>query len=396
MYPRFGTLPSRSFFLLGPRGTGKTTWLRSILPQGEVRWYDLLDDRELARLVRSPEVFRAEVRALPSNSWVVVDEVQRLPDLLRDVHGLLTEHPEGVRFALTGSSARKLRRAGVDLLPGRVVHRRFFPLTLAERGPDLDIDEALRFGGLPAVVSEPDLRGKAELLTAYVDAYLTQEIRLDSTVKSLATFGRFLDVAALCNAATLNVTALSRDSAVARTTVQGYFETLADTLVGSLLPAWSSAVRVRESKHPKWYFFDPGVVRAITGRLHDRLLSEERGRLLETLIRGELEAAIDGLGSGGRLAYWGLPSETEVDFIWHRSSHATGIEVKASERWRSEFGRGLTTLLDDKKIERGIVVYLGRHPMRVGEIDVLPLADFVRKLWAGELFSPPEFGPSKP
>jgi predicted AAA+ superfamily ATPase len=394
MYSRRATLPNRTFFLLGPRGTGKTTWLRATLPlttaaAARVRWFDLLDDREVARLLRSPGSFSAEVRALPPGSWVVVDEVQRLPGLLAEVHGLLTEHPDAWRFALTGSSARKLRRAGVDLLPGRAINRRFFPLTIAERGFDVDLDEVLSFGGLPAVVAEPDRRTKVELLSAYVDNYLTQELRLDATVKDLASFTRFLDVATRCNAQVVNVSGLSRDAAVARTTVQGYFEVLTDTLVGDYLPSWAPALKVREAGHPKWYFFDAGVVRAATGRHFDPLGPDERGPLFETTILAELRAACDVLGLGGDLSYWSLPSATEVDVVWRRGRRAIGIEIKASERWRPEHNRGLSTLLESGAIEAAFAVYLGAAPQRFGLIEVLPVAEFCRRLWAGEILPLP-------
>jgi predicted AAA+ superfamily ATPase len=393
MYSRKATLPNRSFFLLGPRGTGKTTWLRVMLPAkteptAVIRWFDLLDDREVARLLRSPGSFSAAVTALPPGSWVVVDEVQRLPSLLSEVHGLLTEYPDAWRFALTGSSARKLRRAGVDLLPGRAINRRFFPLTIAERGFDVDIDEVLSFGGLPAVVTEPDRRTKVELLSAYVDNYLTQEIRLDATVKNLGSFTRFLEVATRCNGQVVNTSGLSRDAAVARTTVQGYFEVLTDTLVGDFLPSWMPALKVRESGHPKWHFFDPGVVRAATGRHFDPLGPDERGPLFETTIIAELRAACDVLGLGGGLHYWSLPSATEVDVVWRRGHRAVGIEIKASDRWRPEHNRGLSTLLEAKAIDAAFAVYLGATPQRFGPIEVLPVAEFCRRLWGGEILPP--------
>ncbi len=196
----------------------------------------------------------------------------------------------------------------------------------------------------------------------------------------------------LCNGQVVNTSGLARDAAVARTTVQGYFETLTDTLIGEWQRPWTPSIKVRESGHPKWHFFDPGVVRAATGRVYDPLGPDERGPLFETLILGELRAAIDILGLGGALSYWSLPSKTEVDAVWSRGQRVVGIEIKATERWRPEHGRGLNHLLASKAIEAAFVVYLGPHPLRHGEITVLPLADFCRRLWDGEILPAAGFG----
>jgi len=198
MFTRRLSLPARSFLLLGPRGTGKTTWLRRRLP--DALWYNLLLDRELLRLMRSPGTFRQEVAALPRGSWVVVDEVQKLPSLLNEVHDLLATAPRRWRFALTGSSARRLRREDVNLLGGRVVTRRMLPLTLAEAGRETPVDDWLRHGGLPLVRGERGAAARIDLLEAYVETYLTQEIRAEALVRSLDAFVRFLEVAAVANA----------------------------------------------------------------------------------------------------------------------------------------------------------------------------------------------------
>lgn len=214
MYARRLTLPDRSFLLLGPRGTGKTTWLRAQLPRAH--WYNLLLDRELLRLMRDPGSFRRELEALPRGSWVVVDEVQKLPSLLNEIHDALASAPRRWRFALTGSSARKLRRENVNLLAGRVVTRRMLPLAAAELGGAPAPDDLLRFGGLPLVRSERSIAARIDLLEAYVETYLTQEIRAEALVRSLDSFARFLEVAALANAQVTSVASLARDSAVAR------------------------------------------------------------------------------------------------------------------------------------------------------------------------------------
>lgn len=383
MFSRRLELPSRSFLLLGPRGTGKTTWLRARLP--EARWFNLLLDREQLRLMRDPALFRQEVEALPAGSWVVVDEVQRLPSLLNEVHDLSSRAPRRWRFALTGSSARKLRARDVNLLAGRVVMRQLFPLTAAELGPRYRPADFLRFGGLPLVASERSHDGRVDLLEAYVETYLAQEIRAEALVRRLDSFVRFLEVAALANAQVTNVAGLARDAAIARPTVQGHFDVLVDTLVGAWLPAWRPRAKVKEVAHPKFYFFDPGVVRALARRLREPLESQERGTLLETVIFHELRAHLAYSGCGGQLSYWRTPSGSEVDFLWTRGRHAVGIEVKATARWRSEDGRALKELRRAGAVQGCFAVTLGDQPLQDAEIRVLPLPTFLRELAGGRV-----------
>jgi predicted AAA+ superfamily ATPase len=377
-YTRHLPLPERSFFLFGPRGTGKTTWLRQELPSA--RWYDLIRDREVLRLTRDTAVFAQEVQTLPRGSWVVIDEVQRLPALLNEIQDLIARHGHRVHFALTGSSARRLKREQANLLAMRLVNRQFFPLTAAELGGDFVVESALRFGTLPAVTTARTNAERTDLLEAYAANYLTQEIRAEALVRRLDSFTRFLDVAALANGQVTSLAGIARDAAVARPTVQGYFEVLTDTLIGTFLPAWRTRAKVKEVAHPKFYFFDPGVVRALTGRLHEPLHESERGALLETFVLGELRAWLNLSVTGGRLAFWRTPSGSEIDFVWSRGSRAVGIEVKASERWRSGDGRALQDLLAKRVIQRGFGVYLGNSALRDGSVDVLPLKSFLAKL----------------
>ena len=378
------TLPPRSFFVLGPRGTGKTTWLRQALPRA--RWYNLLLDREVVRLTRDPAAFRREVEPLPLDEWVVIDEVQRLPALLNEVHDLLTASAGRRRFALTGSSARKLRRGNVNLLAGRALSRRFFPLVAAEMGP-VPLDSLLLHGCLPEVRAERDPGLRTELLEAYRDTYLAQEIRNEALVRSLDAFSRFLDVAALANAQVVNLSAIARDAGIARPTVQGYFEVLIDTLIADWLPAFRPRARIKEVAHPKLYLFDTGVARALAGRGREPLASDERGHLLETYVHHELRAWMEQSNAKGELAYWATPSGTEVDFIWSRGSRRTALEVKASSRYRAEDGRALKELARalSPRPKRLVVVYLGERKLKDEEVEVLPLADFLDQLSMGEL-----------
>ncbi len=384
MYARDLSPPDRSFFLFGPRGTGKTTWLRSVLPNAHR--VDLLHDRELVRLLRDPGLFTREVEALRAGSWVVVDEVQKLPALLDEVQDLLVRGRARYRFALTGSSARKLRRSGVNLLAGRAVNRRFHPLCAGELGAEFNLERMLRFGGLPAVWADaPTDAARIDILEAYAENYLTQEIRQEGLVKNLDSFSRFLEIASLVNAQLVNVAGVARDAGVARPTVQGFFEILVDTLIGVWLPAWRPRAKVKEVAHPKFYFFDTGAVRALARRLREPLASDERGALLETWVLHELRAHQNRASSGGEFSYWRTPSGSEVDFIWTRASRSVGIEVKASERWRREDGAALRELMATRKLRHAFGVYRGSASLRDGEIEVLPAAVFAQRLRAGEV-----------
>lgn len=204
-------------------------------------------------------------------------------------------------------------------------------------------------------------------------------------MKNLVSFARFLEVAALMNGQVTNVSAIARDAGVARPTVQGYFEVLVDTLVATWLPAYRPRARVKEVAHPKFYFFDPGVVRSLSRRLREPLERAERGPLLETYILHELRAHINDSGCGGELSYWRTPSGAEVDFVWTRGARCVAIEVRATDRWRSEESRHLQELARLRKGTRPLAVYLGDRALRNGGVDVLPLTVFLRRLGAGDV-----------
>lgn len=381
MYTRSLRLPDRSFFLFGPRGTGKTTWLRQVLP--DALWFDLLRTSVLLDLSQRPDMFRQQVEALPRGRWVVVDEVQRMPSLLHEVHALISEHGRRYRFALSGSSARKLKRLDVDLLAGRAINRQFFPLTASELDFDVDVDEVLRFGLLPQIRS--DRKHVVDAMDAYVSNYLREEVQQEALVRRLDSFARFLQVSALMNGQIANVSGIARDAAVARPTVQGYFDVLTDTLIGYWLPAWRRRAKVKEVASPKFYLFDPGVARALAGRLREPLDRMERGFLLETWVLHELRAARAFQNLGGELCYWGTPSGSEVDFVWTRGARAVGVEVKSSATWRREFGGPLKALVADGVIRSGFAVYTGTAELKDGPLRVLPLITFLRELALGRV-----------
>ncbi|MFH0986088.1 MAG: AAA family ATPase [Candidatus Omnitrophota bacterium] len=382
MYTRLLLPPDHSFFLFGPRGTGKTTWLKTTFKYA--KWFDLLRSDELLKLMRRPEQLRLEVEALGKGSWVVIDEIQKLPQLLNEIHSLIADHGNKYQFALSGSSARKLKRLDSNLLAGRVFNRKFFPLTGAELNYDFVTDDLLKFGTLPKVCAEPGHR--IDILEAYVANYIREEIQQEALVQNIASFSRFLEVAAIMNGQTVNVSNIARDAAVARPTVQRYFDALVDTLIGVWLPAWKPRAKVKEVSHPKFYFFDTGVVRATQSKLREPLESAERGHLLETLVLHELRARISMAGCGGELFYWGSPSRSEIDFIWTRGGKSVGIEVKAVSGWKTEYGSALNQGACEGWLQKCFAVYLGDVRLKDHAVHILPLKEFMKDLAQGAIF----------
>lgn len=376
MYTRHLGLPKTSFFLFGPRATGKTTWLRQVLP--EAQWFDLVTNENYLKYLRDPGSFRREVEALAEGTWVVVDEVQKVPALLDEVHALIAAHGRRFRFALSGSSARKLRRLDANLLAGRVINRSFFPLTLAEAGSGTPIDDVLRIGMLPGVRSEPDVA--VDTLEAYAANYLRQEIQQEALTRDLAAFSRFLRVAGILNGQVVNFSNVANEAQVNRATVTRYFEVLVDTLVGVWVNAWQPRLKVREVMGAKFYFFDPGVVRSVTNRLRAPVHDSEKGTLLETWVLHELRAHVQIAQCGGEITWYRTGAGVEVDFVWSGAGHSVGIEVKASERWRSESGDALRELLRQKAIRHAVVVYLGDRPLVDDGVHVLPARQWAERL----------------
>ncbi|MEN9845289.1 MAG: hypothetical protein RIS36_436 [Pseudomonadota bacterium] len=383
MYHRTLKHPDYSFFVFGPRATGKTTWLRSSL-QAKL-WVNLLLDEELIPILTSQAQFRAQVDALPPGSWVVIDEIQKAPGLLNQVHDIISVRGDDVRFALSGSSARKLRRLEANLLAGRVIQRNFFPLTFSELGADYSADSAMTIGLLPGIVSRPHVAN--EMLEAYVATYLKEEIRQEALVKDIASFTRFLRVASILNGQMLSYSNVARDAGVARTTVERYFEILVDTLVAVLVPAWQPRAKVREVTQPKFYLFDCGVARALQGLTRDKPHEYERGALLETLVLHELRATISYLNCGGEIYHWRTSGGSEIDFIWQCGAKTIGIEIKTSAVWRSDFGKSLRPLLKEGNISRAIVVYRGKAPTLEDGVEGFPLEQFFELLWNGDILT---------
>jgi predicted AAA+ superfamily ATPase len=367
-------------FLFGPRGTGKSTWIRQQFATAVL--YDLLDTAEVLRLSREPYLLYREVQDLAPGTWVVLDEVQKVPELLNEVHRLI--ETKGLRFVLSGSSARKLRRGGTNLLAGRAVVETMFPLVSAETGFGLVPPEVLVRGALPMAVTGADPQS---YLTSYAQTYLQEEVRAEALTRSIGQFGRFLEVAARQNAQVTNVSAIARDAAVSRQTVQNYFEILVDTLLGQWLQPWKLKRATRQVAHPKFYLFDCGVARALSGRLPYAPSLEEQGPLLETFLLHEMSAYLAYTKRRYPLHFWRSRDGVEVDFLCETAVGFTAIEAKIAPRWDQRFCRGLNRIREELGRDRvaGYGVYLGEREASWDGTRVLPVADFLRRLWEGQI-----------
>jgi uncharacterized protein len=380
MFTRSLSLPpgeSETFFLWGPRQSGKTTLLRQAY--GNARWVDLLKSEEFRRYSERPELLREELRAVPS-AQVVIDEIQKVPQLLDEVHWLIEN--TSTAFALCGSSARKLRRRAANLLGGRAVRYELFGMTAPELGREFELDRMLNRGYLPRIYTA---ERASRLLSAYVADYLKEEIAAEGLVRKLPVFSRFLDVAALSDADLVNFSNIARDCGVSTPTVQAYFEILVDALLGRWLPAFTKRPKRRVIQSPKFFFADVGVVNHLAKRGALARGGELYGKALENWVFHELSAAIAYTESSAELSYWRLASGIEVDFVIDAARVA--IEVKASARITSDHLKGLRAIIEDQpRVQRRIVVCLESRRRRTEDgIDVLPVDAFVAELAAGSL-----------
>ena len=384
--PRLFEPPPGSYFLLGPRGTGKTTWLRAALP--DALFVDLLDPERQRTLSARPEELRDLVRGAaagrpPGNRVeVVVDEVQRAPELLSVVHGLI-ESDIPARFALTGSSARQLRRGGANLLGGRAADCRLHPFLAAELGDDFDLEAALDRGLLPLV------RGSADpeaALGAFTSFYLEQEVRAEGLARNLGAFSRFLEAMTFSHGAELNLSAVAREAAVGVRTATGYLEVLEDLLLAFRLPVFRKRAKRRLAAHPKFFYFDSGVFRALRPKGPLDRPEEIDGAALEGLVAQHLRAYADYRGRGDRLFTWRTRAGLEVDFVLYGPDEFSAIEVKNASRIRPEDLRGLRAFGDEYPEARRLLLYRGEDRRVTDDILCLPVTDFLLNLHPSRTF----------
>lgn len=376
--PRYFIPPADHFFLLGPRGTGKTWLTQRLFPQA-LR-IDLLEPETLRSLSARPERLRELIGARPEVLQVVIDEVQKLPVLLEVVH-LLIEDKQGVQFIFTGSSARKLRRGGVNLLGGRAAQKSLYPFMAAELGQQFNLEEALRLGMLPIVRG-----GKApeEILRAYNGLYLREEVQMEGLVRNIGNFSRFLEAISFSQAAVLNLANVARDCHVNRKTAEGYLEILEDLLLAFRVPVFTRRAQRELAVHPKFFFFDAGVFRANRPSGPLDAPSEIDGAALESLVAQHLRAWCDYSGGKHQLYYWQTRSKVEVDFVVYGEGGLHALEVKNAAQVRPEDLRGLKNFGEDFPESRRLLLYRGRERLLRDGILCVPCEEFLLQLKPSE------------
>ena len=370
---RFLSPPDSSFFLFGPRGTGKTTWLRQRLPEALV--VNLLEPDIAREMSARPERLRELVLGNQDRLDVVVDEIQRVPELLHVVHSLI-ESGTSRRFALTGSSARKLRQGGVNLLGGRATVRTLHPFMGAEL-PSFNLERSLLIGLVPLVIRARDPK---DTLAAYASLYVEQEVKIEGLVRHMGSFARFLEVVSFSHGSVLTLTNVARDAAVNRKTVEGFVEVLEDLLISFRVPVFTRRARRATVAHPKFYFFDTGVFRSLRpGGPLDRP-SEIDGAALEGLVAQHLRAWIAYTGGDHELFYWRTRSGVEVDFVLYGTTNFTAIEVKNSDRVRPADLRGLKAFTQDYPECTPLLLYRGADMLDIDGISCRPVNSFLATL----------------
>ena len=367
-------LARRSVFLFGPRQTGKSTYVRQQLAGPVELSFSLLDQGLLTAVLADPTRIRQEIEARDLRDTVVcIDEIQKCPPLMDEVHLMIEER--GIRFLLTGSSARALKRKGVNMLGGRGSDRVMHPFSWTELRNRFSLDRAINHGLLPPhyLSDEPD-----EGLASYVDRYLTEEIAAEGLARNLPRFARFLQTAAVTNAQMINYSNVARDAQVPRQTVVQWYEVLRDTLLAFELPAWSRTVKRKAIETAKFYFFDTGVVRALRRLPPVGDTSGDFGEFFEHYVFLELRAWIDYRKPRTPLAYWRSRSGYEVDFIL---DDRVAIEAKATRLVQQKHLRGLRALAEERLVARSILVCREGRPRTEDGIEIWPLEFFLAALW---------------
>lgn len=359
----------KSFFLLGPRGTGKTYWLKQHF--GGAIYIDLLDTEIYTQLLANPHRL---VNFIPNNyhSWIVIDEVQRVPELLNEVHRLIEKDKH--IFVLTGSSARSLRKKGVNLLAGRALIYHMYPLIVQEIGDSFNLAAALSHGLLPAILSEPN---PTAYLKAYVSAYLREEVMQEGLTRNLSIFTRFLEVASFSQGQVLNMSAIARETHTSQKNVSNYFEILDDLLLGYRLPIFSKRAKRQTIQHPKFYYFDVGVYQTLRPKGFTDLQAELDGAALETLLLQSIRAVNDYYELDYQIYYWRTTAGVEVDFILYGPRGFYAFEIKRSINVSRSDTKGLLAFKQDYPQVKMYLIYGGEHKYYFDDIEVIPIRDIL-------------------
>ncbi len=378
MYSRkqiFADSGQESLFFWGARQTGKSTLLHALFPKA--LWFDLLLSDVYERLSRNPGILRETILADTSVSLVVIDEIQRIPGLLNEVHWLISNHR--IRFILSGSSPKKILRSNVNLLGGRALRYELYPLVSAEI-PNFDLMRALNHGLLPR---HYDAVNPQKLVSAYIGSYLQDEIALEARIRNVGVFARFLEVAALTNGEMVNYTNIASDCGVSATTVKEYFQILEDTLIGRYLPSFQKRPKRRVITAPKFYLFDVGIANYLLRRGKIEAGSELFGKTFEHFIYQEIYAHSRYSGKDYSICYWRTASQLEIDFVL--GDHEVAIEVKSNEQVTSRHLKGLKAFAEEYIVKKQIVISNDPVPRLSDNIEILPWKIFLERLWNGDI-----------
>ena len=371
---RIFTSPKNSFFLFGPRGTGKTTWLRQNFP--DAIWIDLLEPETFRSYSAYPERLTEVIFAHPGKETVVVDEIQRIPELLSVIHALI-EKKLNIQFILTGSSSRKLKRTGADLLAGRVIKKELYPFMAVELGKRFNLNDALKRGLLPLVISSPEF---GDVLKTYVALYMREEVQMEGLVRNIGNFSRFLEAASFSHGSVLNISNVARECQVERKVVEGYVTIIEDLLLAFRLPVFTRRAKRAVVSHPKLYFFDAGVFRSLrpSGPLDKP--EEIDGCALEGLVAQHLMAWNSYRGDKNKVYFWRTAAGSEIDFVVYGSEVFWAIEVKNTVRIRPEDLRSLNSFRSDYPESAAYFLYRGKERLVKNGILCMPCEEFLQKL----------------
>lgn len=361
-----------SFFLFGPRGTGKTTWVRNTYP--EAIYIDLLEAELYNNLLANPQRLESYF-TLPMPEYVIIDEVQRVPQLLNEVHKQIEQSK--VKFILTGSSARKLRQKGENLLAGRAYTYYMHPLTAVEIGEDFDIEKSATYGHLPSAYKASDPK---KYLKSYVQTYLEEEISQEGLTRNLPAFARFLETASFSQGSVVNISEVARDAMIERKSAENYFKILEDLLIGYRIPVFRKRAKRRLIAHPKFYFFDTGIYKAVRpmGPLDEPEMVQ--GIALETLFLQDLIAVNQALGLGYEIYFYRTNDGSEVDFIAYGERGIKAFEIKSARHFSSSHVRGLRSFIQDYPEAQCYLINNGTRRLREGSVNVIPFADALKSL----------------
>lgn len=374
---RFFQGTNQSYFLFGPRGTGKSTWLRQHYEDAVL--VDLLDPEVFRAYSAKPERIGDLVRAQVPGRTIIIDEIQKVPDLLDVVH-LLLEEQQGRHFVLTGSSARKLKRASVDLLAGRALMKTMHPFMAAELGESFSLATALAIGTIPLVVSSPN---PEETIRSYVALYLKEEVQTEGLVRSIGGFSRFLESISFSHGAVLNVSEVARECQVERKTAEGYFSILEDLLLSFRVPIFSRRAKRNLSSHPKFYYFDPGVFRSVRPMGPLDSPQEVEGAALEGLVAEHLRAWNAYSGDLCKIYFWRTKAGNEVDFVVYGPDTFYAIEVKNAAKINPKALHGLLAFKEDYPEAKTLLLHRGKERLRIKDVQCIPAEEFLMRLRPG-------------